>query len=413
MDIDRIRQDFPILKSGVIYFDNACSTLRPKSVIQAVSKYYEEYPVCADRGVYSLSKTLSEKCEDARREVANFINAQMAKEIIFTKNTTEAINLIANSFEFKEGDVILTTDKEHNSNLLPWQKIAKSKGLSVKLTRSNQDNTFDLGAFETELKNGGVKLVAIGLVSNLDGVTVPAKEVIQLAHQYGALVLLDAAQAAPHQEINVSSLDVDFIAFSGHKMLGPSGTGVLYGKAHLLEKLNPFLLGGATVKDSFYDKDFELGDVPERFEAGLQNYAGIIGLGEAVKYIKKIGFDSIEEHEKKLNKIVAEGIKNIPNLKIIGPQDSSLRGGIVSFYFDIPDFNGHGVAYLLDKKYNICIRSGKHCVHSWFNAREIKGSLRASFYLYNTEDEARKFVEALKNIDLKEANNQPVQGCGV
>ncbi|MBU1179586.1 cysteine desulfurase, partial [Patescibacteria group bacterium] len=412
MDIKNSRNDFPLLtqENPVIYLDNACSTLRPRAVIQAVQKYYEEYPVCAGRGVYGLSKTVSEKCEETRREVANFINAQMAREIVFTRNTTEAINLVANCLDFKEGDVILTSDKEHNSNLLPWQMAEKKRGIVYKIVPTKEDNTFDLSAFEAKMRGGGVKLVALGLTSNLDGVTIPVKEIIKIAHENGALVLLDAAQAVPHQEINVSKLDVDFLAFSGHKMMGPSGTGVLYGKAHLLEKLSPFMLGGATVKNSYIDKDFELSPVPERFEAGLQNYAGIVGLGEAIRYIKKIGFENIKEQERKLNEIVTNGIKDIPNLKIIGPQDPAQRGGIISLYFDSEDFNGHGIAYLLDKKYNICVRSGRHCVHSWFNSRGIKGSLRASFYFYNTEEEAKKFVDALKSVDIKEANKQPVQG---
>jgi len=240
-----------------------------------------------------------------------------------------------------------------------------------------------------------VKLVSLGFTSNLDGVTIPAAEIIRKAHACGALVLLDAAQTAPHQEIDVRSLDVDFLAFSGHKMLGPSGTGVLYGKLALLEEMPPFLVGGDTVSSTTYTSH-QLLPPPEKFEAGLQDYAGIIGLGEAVDYLQSIGFNAIQKQETLINETISEAIKNIPGLKIIGPADPKLRGGIVSFYMD--GIDAHQVALMLDQMGGVLVRSGQHCVHSWFNAHGIAGSVRASAYFYNTQQEAEQMVGHLNKI---------------
>ena len=237
--------------------------------------------------------------------------------------------------------------------------------------------------------------ISLGFTSNLDGVTIPAEEIIKLAHRNGALVLLDAAQTAPRQKIDVHNLDVDFLAFSGHKILGPSGTGVLYGKYALLEKLEPFLVGGDTVAFSTYDSCQFL-PPPAKFEAGLQNYAGIFGLGEAVNYLMRIGFDDIQKQETNLNEFITNGINDIPHLKIIGPADPKLRGGIITFYLD--GIDSHQVALMLDQMANIQIRSGQHCVHSWFNAHQIAGSARASLYFYNTVEEAEFFTQNLKKV---------------
>jgi cysteine desulfurase/selenocysteine lyase len=397
----KIREDFPLLSSSQknppIYFDNACQTLRPKQVIEAVERYYREYPACGGRSSHKLAELVTEKYEEARKAVAELIGARKKEEVIFTRNTTEGINLIAKSLDFKEGDIVLTSDKEHNSNLIPWQLLGRRKRVVHQIIPSKEDNTFDLEGFKEKLEElgGKVKLVAVCFTSNLDGVTAPAKEIITLAHRYGALVLLDAAQTAPHQKINVAELDVDFLAFSGHKMLGPSGTGVLYGKYQLLEKLEPFLTGGETVANSTY-KGHELLPPPQKFEAGLQNYAGVIGLGEAVNYLRKIGFDKIKEQEFCLNKFLTEELSKIPQLKIIGPQDAGLRGGIISFY--IEDIGVHRIALLLSETGGIMVRAGQHCVHSWFNARNLKGSLRVSLYFYNTLKECETFIKTLKNI---------------
>ncbi len=397
MNITKIRQDFPLLQEGiknkpVIYFDNACQTLRPLSVIEAVNEYYREYPACAGRSVHKLGELVTKKCDQARESVANFIGAKRKEEIIFTKNTTEGINLVANSLGLRPGDVVITTDKEHNSNLVPWQILVKKMGIIHKIIPSKEDNTFDLETFKAMI-NGEVKLVSMVLTSNLDGVTIPAAKIIKIAHKHGVKVLLDAAQAVPHQEINIRKLDVDFLAFSGHKMLGPSGTGVLYGKYKLLEKLEPFLVGGDTVEYTTY-KDHKFLHLPEKFEAGLQNYAGIIGLGAAVKYLEEVGLKNIAQQEYELNKFITQEMDKVPEIKIIGPHDPSLRSGITSFYVDGVD--PHQIALILDESANIMIRSGQHCVHSWFNTHNIQGSARASFYFYNTLEEAEVFITNLQ-----------------
>ena len=343
--------------------------------------------------MHKIGRTVTEEVVNARIAVQKFLGAKNPKEIVFTRNTTEGINLIAHSLGLKTGDTVLTTDKEHNSNLIPWQILAKT-GVRHKIVRSNTDNTFDFRSFESAMDKS-VKLISMVHTSNLDGVSIPDKEIIKIAHDNGALVLLDAAQSAPHKEINVRKLDVDFLACSGHKMCGPSGTGILYGKYHLLEQLSPFIVGGDTVVDTTYTTA-TMEKPPERFEAGLQDYAGIIGLGEAVKYLSSIGLKNISAHEAELNKKITDGVKKISGISMIGPVDYSLRSGILGF--NIAGMDPHNVAMLLDKSSNIAIRSGAHCVHSWFNAHNMKGSARASLYLYNTPEECQLFIEALTKI---------------
>ncbi len=399
MDIKKIRQDFPILQAangqkGIVYFDTACQSLRPKVVIEAINQYYLTSSACSGRSNHRLAAEVTRQCDQARAAVAKFLGANKKEEIVFTRNTTEGINLVANSLELQSGDVVLIGDKEHNSNLIPWQMLARRLGIVYKIVPSRDDNTFDLEAFERML-DPRVKLVSFGHTSNLDGVTIPAEEIIKKAHRNGSLVMLDAAQSAPHRKINVKASDVDFLALSGHKLLGPSGTGVLYGKYALLEKLPPFLVGGDTVAISTYDS-CEVLPVPEKFEAGLQDYAGIMGLGVAVKYLQDVGFDAIQKQEHLVNACITEGIKDIPGLKIIGPADPALRGGIVSFYIEGSD--AHRIAVMLDQMANIMVRSGQHCVHSWFGAHTIQGSVRASTYFYNTLEEADLLINSLKKI---------------
>jgi cysteine desulfurase/selenocysteine lyase len=399
IDIENIRKDFPILESGnsPIYFDNACVSLRPRQVINEIRKYYEFYPACAGRSSHRLADLVSQKYGEARRIVADFIGAKMPEEIIFLRNATEGINLVAKSFNFQKGDIVLTTNKEHNSNLLPWLWLKKEKGVLPRFIPSKENNTFDLEAFRETMKGlkGKVRLVSMVLTSNLDGVTTPAKEIIKIAHKNGSLVLLDGAQAIGHKPVDVQELDCDFLAFSGHKMCGPSGIGALYGKYRLLEKLPPFLLGGDTVKDSSYES-FEMLSPPEKFEAGLQNYAGALGLAVACQYLKNIGLENIEKHLTKLNRFVSEKLLANKKIELIGPKDPEMRSGI--FSFNIKGINFHEVALMLDNMSNIAVRSGQHCVHSWFNARQIKGSARASFYFYNTVEECRIFIAAVRKI---------------
>jgi cysteine desulfurase / selenocysteine lyase len=376
MNVEKIRESFPILKKGVIYLDSACVSLRPKQVIDKINEYYNEYPSCAGRSVHKFGLKLDKEVDDSRKEIQKFIGAKKSSEIIFSKNTTESINLIANSFKF---DKVLLTDREHNSNLIPWNRF------KFGILKSKEDFSFDLDKFSEVVKD--YDFVSFVYTSNFDGYTLPVKEIVRIAHENNAKVHFDAAQAAPHKEIDVRKLGVDFLTFSGHKMLGPSGIGALYAKEEILEDMKPFLIGGETVIDSNYD-GYVLEKLPNRFEAGLQNYAGILGFGEAVRFLKKVGMSDIEEHEKKLVKEVDSS-----NLELVG--NTGERG---VFNFNVPGIDFHEFAGLLDNSRNIMVRSGMHCAHSWYNAQNIKGSVRASFYLYNTSEEVKIFNETLEKI---------------
>jgi cysteine desulfurase / selenocysteine lyase len=400
MDLEKIRQDFPMLEEkkgrrAITYFDNACQSLRPRTVIDAMNRYYLESSACSGRSMHRLAAQVTQDCDKARAAVAGFLNAPRKEEVIFTRNTTEGINLVANCLDLGANDVVLVSDKEHNSNLLPWLALVKKQGIVLKIIPSREDNSFDLQAFE-KLLDERVKLVSLGFTANLDGASIPAGEVIQKAHLNGSLVLLDAAQTAPHRKIDVKALGVDFLAFSGHKTLGPSGTGVLFGRYQLLEKLQPFMVGGGTVASSTYD-GCEFLPPPEKFEAGLHDYSGIIGLGAAVEYLEGIGFKEIEKQELLLNRFITDQVLEIPRVRLIGPADPQQRGGIISLYMD--GIDPHRIALMLDQMADVMVRSGQHCVHSWFNAHGLPGSMRASVYFYNTMEEADLFVRSLRKIE--------------
>ena len=399
---EKYRDDFPVLKKEIngkqiVYFDNACMSLKPRQVVEKINEYYNEYPACAGRSSHKFGSRVTEEFEKSREIISKHIGSIRKDEIVFTRNTTESINLVANSLDFTSENgrnVVLTSDREHNSNLVPWQYLREKKRILHKVIPSNPDSTFSMENFEAMLDKT-VRLVSLVHTSNLDGYSLPVKEIIKIAHDNGSLVMLDAAQSMPHKEINARKLDVDFLAFSGHKMLGPTGTGVLYGKKELLDELNPFLVGGDTVKSTTYDSH-EFLPVPEKFEAGLQDYSGIIGLGEAVKYLDKVGKQNIEKHEIELNRKISEALQSLSGLKILGPKEPEKRSGIVSFTIDKMNF--HEIALMLDRMENIMVRSGQHCVHSWFNAHKIDGSCRASLYFYNTIEETEIFISALNRI---------------
>jgi cysteine desulfurase / selenocysteine lyase len=398
-DLESIRVDFPLLSSPqgkrLIYLDSACMSLRPQQVIHAIGHYYTDLSACAGRSNHRLARQVTEAVEKARRQIATFIKAKEPEEIVFTRNTSEGINLVAASLGFKAGEVVVTSDKEHNSNLVPWLKLQQEVGIEHVVVPSKEDNTFDMEAFERVLESKPVKLVSMVYTSNLDGVTFPMEAIITKAHRTGALVLIDGAQYVPHQQIDVKRLEVDFLAFSGHKMCGPSGMGVLYGKRKLLEQLDGFLVGGDTVEYTTYT-NYALLPIPEKFEAGLQDYAGIIGLGEAAAYVAGVGFEKIQAHTLELNKIMTEGLLQLDRVMILGPQEPEARGGIVSFAMEGVD--PHQISLLLDESYGILVRSGQHCVHSWFNDKGMRGSVRASTYFYNTQEEAHRLVEAMTQI---------------
>lgn len=388
-----VRSDFPILfrkvnGKPITYLDSACMSLRPKSVIDALTKYYTDYGGCAGRSVHTFATETTQKYQAARRSIAKLINASK-DEIVFTKNTTEAINLLSHSLNLSSGDIVLTTDIEHNSNLIPWQQL-KSKGVVSKVCPTNKGE-LDMNAFE-EILSKGVSVVSFVHTSNVFGSTIDAKKLAKMAHDAGAIFILDAAQSVPHMPIDVKDIDADYVCFSVHKMCGPTGVGVLYGKGELLENLPPFMTGGDTVSDSTYtDATFQ--KVPQRFEAGLQNFAGIIGGGAAAEYLMKNGLENIYSHCKKLSLYMTKELSNISHVNLISsPKSSSLST------FTIDNISSHDVAMVLSETENIFVRSGAHCCHSWFNAHNIPATVRASLYFYNTREDVNKLVETVSKL---------------
>ena len=394
MDVSKYRKDFPILNSddSPVYLDSACMTLRPQAVIDAITDYYTNYPACGGRSVHKLSWQVTENFEMARDSLRRFMGAEKSSEIVFTKNATESMNIVANGLNLKQGDRVITSDKEHNANVVPWHHLAKYKGIKYDVLPAKDNYYFDIEALKESL-DSKTKLFSFVHTSNLDGHTNPAKEIVEICHDKGIRVMIDTAQSAPHKEVNVVDLDVDFAAVSAHKFCGPSGMGALYGKYDELKELIPTYVGGSTVVNSTY-KDYELLPPPSCFEPGLQNYAGAIGSGAAAEYIMDIGRDNIQEHENKLNKLMTKELRDVDSLDLVGPSDVNQRGGIFSFNLD--GWDPTEIAMHLDEEYNVAIRSGMHCVHSWFNSRGIKGTARASVYLYNNENDVLSFTNAIK-----------------
>ncbi|MBN1678588.1 MAG: cysteine desulfurase [Candidatus Thermoplasmatota archaeon] len=399
MDAEKLRRDFSVLarKKGAgvpIYLDSACQTLRPKQVTDAVAEYYESYPACGGRSVHRFATEVSLRCDAAREKVAGFFNADGPNEIAFMKNTTEGLNTVLFGSGLKSGDEVVTTDYEHNSIHVPLIQLARTKGVKRRTVKSADDGTFDLNAFE-ELVTKKTKMVAMCLTSNVTGHTLPAKEVVDIAHANGARVLLDAAQAAPSIKLDVRALKVDYMAASAHKMCGPSGVGLFYCRSDLSDGLGPLIFGGHGVTDISVDS-FNLLPAPEKFETGLQNYSGIIGTGAAIDYLDMVGLDEIRSHEIELNKRITRALHGISSVTLLPPLDPNLRGGI--FSFNIQGLTGHDVAMILDNSRNIMMRSGMHCCHSYFRAHGLDGCARASVYLYNTQEEADIFIEAVAGL---------------
>ena len=402
MDVDRIRKDFTILNREIggripIYFDSACQTLRPKQVTEAVSEYYESFPSCAGRSVHKLATEVSLRCDAVRSKVADFFDAESPTEMAFMKNTTEGLNTVIFGMGLKKGDEILTTDYEHNSVHVPVVQLAKTVGVKHRMVESAADGTFDLERFEKAM-NKKVRLVAMCLTSNVSGYTLPAREVVEIAHSYGAKVLFDAAQAAPSRKISVRQLGVDFLAASAHKMCGPSGVGLFYARAEISDRLTPLMFGGHGVTDTNH-ASFKLLPAPERFETGLQNYSGIVGTGAALDYLSAIGLDAIREHEISLNKRMTRALADVRGISLIKPKDPNLRGGI--FSFNIEELSAHDIAMILDNSKNIMMRSGMHCCHTYFHSRGIDGCARASVYIYNRHEEVDLFTEAVSELAAK------------
>lgn len=390
MDIERIRKDFPLVDE-YIYFDNACLTLKPYQVIEAVKEYYHRFPVCAGRSSHTLSNELNRRISSARDSIASLINAKGPGEVVFTKNATESINMVARGWDFRRGDMILSTDREHNSNLAPWLMLKHERGTEHHRVPSFPDGTFDIEAFE-DMMGPHVKMVSMVHTSNLDGVTTPAREIARIAHDHDALFLLDAAQSVPHRSVDVKELEVDFMVFSVHKMLGPTGVGILYGREELMNELKPMVVGGGSIRNISYD-DITLQPSPARFEGGLQNYASLCGVKAAVDYLLDIGMERIERHEVELNRLATRRLKDV--VTILGPEDPELRSGI--FNFNVDRLGCHEISLLLEEN-RILTRGGMQCVHSWYNKSGMDGGTRVSFYLYNTIEEVKVMVDSL--VDL-------------
>lgn len=394
MSPERYRSDFAPLRvdDPVTYLDNACTTLKPDSVVSAITDYYTQTPGCGGRSAHRWGTAVTMIQAQARRSVAEFINADES-DVVFTQNGTAGINQVAYGIDWQEGDVVLTSDKEHNSNLVPWMQLEKAGKVKHQAVESGSDNLFDIEAFEEACASvgRGLRLVSIPTVSNLDGVSNPASEICKIAHDHGAEVLLDAAQSVPHSITDVKAIGCDYLTFSLHKMLGPSGVGILYGKHDSLLGLETRLGGGKTISE-LSDSRLSFKKPPHKFEGGSANWAGIAGTKAAVDYLKSIDFSWLQQHESNLNRIISEGVKDLHGVSIIGPEDYQLRGGLTSL--TVAGLDVHDLAIILDEAASVLVRSGLHCVDSWFIRRGIPdGSLRTSVYLYNSEEEARRFVD--------------------
>ena len=401
LDSYTIRKDFPILHQSVngkplVYLDNAASSQKPLAVIQAMDEYYRSYHANVHRGIYQLSEKATEAYEAARRKVARFVNARSWREIIFTRNATEAINLVAYAWgrrNITAKDKILVTEMEHHANLVPWQQLAAETGAHLAYIPLDEHFCCDMVAYEAMLDEH-VKLVAITQMSNVLGTIVPVREFVTRAHAVGALVLLDGAQGVPHLPTDVQFLDVDFLAASGHKMLGPTGSGFLYGKYHLLEEMPPFLTGGEMIRRVTWE-GAEWNELPHKFEAGTPAIAEAIGLGAAVDYLSHLGMENVRQHEMELTRYALERLGQVEGIRIYGPQQVEMRGGAIAFNLD--GLHAHDVAAILDRE-GIAIRAGHHCAMPLHQKMGVIATARASFYVYNEPTEIDRLVEALDMV---------------
>ena len=400
MDPTDIRAQFPALNPSrgkpLIYLNSACLTLCAAPVLEAMQRYYEEFISCPGRSTEDIVDVLaSRQYAECRARVQRFIHASSPDEIIFVRNTTEAINLVARGFPFKPGDIVVTSDLEHNSNLVPWQTLHGQGVVKHRVLPTLPDTTFDLDGFRDLIRGRQVRLVSVLHRSNLSGVAFPVADVCEIAHEAGARVMLDAAQSAAHDELDVGRLGVDFAAFSFHKMFGPTGVGALYVKQELLDELAPLLLGGGSTFDTTYAVA-TLADPPSKFEAGLQDYAGIVGAAAAVEFIDRVGKGAIREHALQLNTLATERVVGLPGVALLGPADPAQRGSIVDFV--VKGIRGLDLTRVLYDNCRVVMRYGRHCVHAWYNSRNLPESIRASFGPYNTEEEVRLFVDALRDV---------------
>jgi cysteine desulfurase/selenocysteine lyase len=398
-DVEAIRADFPILQqehhAGVklIYLDNAASSQKPLKVIAALDDYYRRYNANVHRGVHKLSEEATAAYEDARKKIRRFISAASKREIIFTRGTTESINLVAQSWgraNLKPGDVVLSTVMEHHSNIVPWQLLVAEKGFTLRYIPVLDNGTLDLETFAALLRSEPVKLVAVAHMSNVLGTINPVEEMARMAHEAGALILVDGAQSVPHMPVDVQALDVDFLAFSGHKMCGPTGVGVLYGKRDLLEAMPPWMGGGDMISTVRLEGS-TWNELPYKFEAGTPNIAQAIGLGYAVDYLTELGIDKVRSHEEAISQYTLERLSEVPELTLYGPE-ADKKGAVATFTF--ANIHPHDLAQMLDAE-GIAIRAGHHCAMPLHDHFHLPATARASFYLYNKPAEVDALVEGL------------------
>ncbi len=394
MDINEIKKDFPILENRKIaYLDSGATTQKPIQVIKAIEEYYQKYNANPHRGAYSLSIEATQAYENTREKIANFINAKNKEDIIFSKNATESLNLLAYSYgmqKLKKGDEVVLSIMEHHSNLVPWQKVCKITESKLNYMYINED--FEIPDEDIENKiTDNTKIVAITHVSNVLGTINNIKKIIKQAHKKGAIVIVDASQSIPHMRIDVQDLDCDFLAFSGHKMLAPLGIGVLYGKKELLNKMEPFLMGGDMI-EFVYEQETTFAPLPNKFEAGTQNVEGVIGLGAAIDYIENIGYDEIEKMEKELISYARQELSKLDYLTLYLTPKEENHSSVISF--NIKGVHPHDVASILDTE-GVCVRSGNHCAQPLMRFLGIDSTCRASFYFYNTKEDVDKLVAGL------------------
>lgn len=391
------KKDFPLLmQDPVVYIDNAATTQRPQCVIDAVEQFYTKHNANPLRGIYELSAAATEDYESARDAVRDFIGASSSREIIFTRNTTESINLVAYSYGLSNvhaGDEVLVSIMEHHSDLLPWQMVCRQTGAKLKFIECDRDGSIDLDKV-CELITDRTKIVAVTQLSNVLGRVNPIREIAKLAHEKNAVILVDGAQSTPHIPVDVKELDADFFAFSGHKLYGPMGIGVLYGKEHLLDEMPPFLSGGEMI-ESVTRESAVYAELPHRFEAGTVNASGAVGLKAAIEYVNGIGFDTIQKLESEITAYTFERMKNIEGINMIGSQNAADHGGIITFTVD--DVHPHDVSEILSSD-GIAVRAGHHCAQPLLKHLGCRSTVRASFSFYNTKEDADKFLSSLAAV---------------
>ncbi|MBF0982285.1 MAG: SufS family cysteine desulfurase [Lachnospiraceae bacterium] len=396
-EIEKIKADFPIFQSGdFIYLDNAATTQKPYTVVEAMKHYYETENANPLRGLYALSIKATDAYEKARESVAKFIHAKSPEEIIFVRNATEALNLVAESYGrafLKEGDEVLITIMEHHSNLIPWQQIAKEKGAVLRFLEPDEEGLISEETFKRAL-NDKVKIVAMAEVSNVLGNRQNIEKFVKLTHEKNAIFVCDGAQSVPHRKVDVTESDVDFLAFSGHKIYGPMGIGVLYGKKEILEKMPPFLFGGEMI-EYVTKEEATWAELPHKFEAGTVNVGGAVGLQAAIHYVEKLGFSFIEERERELSAYLMDGMKDIPHIRILGSKNGEHHHGIMTFTID--GVHPHDIAEILDS-HHLCIRAGHHCAQPLMKFMGTPSTSRVSLGLYNTKSDVDAFLSAVKTI---------------